>query len=133
MKRFLSGTSYLNIILTVIAILLALSVFGQQDRGMTPASSAWGQDMRTRSGFAPAGKSAPVDTSNVATVQDLAVAGAVSEVAAANREVASALRDLAKAVQDVGMNISRAMTAQRPGGTPSAQEPNRDIRVDVSR
>jgi hypothetical protein len=55
-------------------------------------------------------------------VQDLAVAGATSEVAAANREIASAIRDLAKAVQDVGGSLEKkpapaARAAMDSGGT----------------
>lgn len=131
MKTTWREQAYTNFILTLIAVLLAIWVLGPRSRNLDPAQPATAQDFSTRSssGFSSPGKSAPVDTSNVATVQDLAVAGATAEVAAANREIASAIRDLAKAVQDLGNNINRAMSSHKPAG--GAAAPSSDIQVQV--
>ncbi len=133
MKTYLSKAWYTNFILTVIAFLLGALVATLNWRGSSPASVAYAQEMPTRiSGFATPGKSAPVDTSNVATVQDLAVAGATSEVAAANREIASAIRDLAKAVQDLGSSLVRSLNAPKPAAG-AAMPQSGDLQVEVSR
>jgi len=133
MKTKMSVIWYTNFILTVIAALLAVLVLGPVWRNISAATPAYAQELPNRlGGFASPGKSAPVDTSNVATVQDLAVASATSEVAAANREIAAAIRDLAKAVQELGNSVSRAMSAPK-GGAPSAEVTPSDIRVEVGR
>jgi len=131
MKVYLTKRWYTNLVLTIIAVLLGLSLIGQHWRSFTAVNSAYAQELGSRmSGFSTPGKSAPVDTSNVATVQDLAVAGATAEVAAANREIASAIRDLAKAVQDLGANVSRAMSAPKSAAS-GGPDASRDIRVEV--
>ncbi|MGB9691345.1 MAG: hypothetical protein ACPL7D_04175 [Candidatus Sumerlaeaceae bacterium] len=132
MKAYFSKTWYTNFILTVIAFFLGLLVAGTQWRASSVLTPAYAQEMPTRiSGFANPGKSAPVDTSNVATVQDLAVANATSEVAAANREIAAAIRDLAKAVQDLGKTVTRSLSAPKTAGSAASQ--TGDIQVEVSR
>jgi hypothetical protein len=131
MKSYLTKRWYTNFILTVIAVLLGISCLSQYLKSVSICDKAYAQDFPARtSSFSSPGKSAPVDTSNVATVQDLAVARATSEVAAANREIASAVRDLAKAVQDLGANITRAMNAPKTQGATGSSS---DIRVEVGR
>ena len=132
MNKFMTKTWYTNFILTIIAILLGALVLTQQGRSnWHVASLGYAQELSSRSSsFSSPGKSAPVDTSNVATVQDLAVAGATSEVASANREIAAAIRDLAKAVQDLGNNVQRALSA--PKTAASGESSQSDIRVEVS-
>lgn len=133
MKTYLAKRWYTNFILTVIATLLAFLVLAQYGVRWQAASPAYAQETPSRlGGFASPGKSAPVDTSNVATVQDLAVAGATSEVASANREIAAAIRDLAKAVQDLGTNLQRALSTPKPASAGS-ESPQSDIRVEVGR
>ncbi len=130
MKSYLARRWYTNFILTVIAILFAASLLAQYGGRLSGTSTAYAQEMQPRlgAGFSAPGKSAPVDTSNVATVQDLAVAGATAEVAAANREIASAIRELAKAVQDAANSISRAVSpplatlASGRSGSPGLRE-----------
>ncbi|MCX7964242.1 MAG: hypothetical protein N2644_07180 [Candidatus Sumerlaea chitinivorans] len=101
-----------NLLLAIIALTLIVIAAQRANVPVSLQSSAWAQESdpwrdSRRTGFSSDTRSAPVDTSNVATVQDLAVARATSEVAAANREIASAIRELAKAVQDLGGKLSK--------------------------
>ena len=119
--RFSSG-SYLNFILTVVAVLLLAITL--QMYGLPLVSSARAQDRLPRNmgmdtvpataGESVARRAAPVDVSNIATVQDLAVAGATWEVASSNREIALAIRDLAEAVRGL------AALAPTGGAAPAA-------------
>jgi hypothetical protein len=109
MTSRLNNRAYLNFILTVIAVLLlALTLNAYR---VSIASSAHAQGRLSDIGFsspeATAGASvakraAPIDVSNIATTQDLAVAGATAEVASANREIAQAIRELALAIAGIG-------------------------------
>jgi len=123
MKMSWHTQTFTNLLLAVIAVTLIIIAAQRVNVPVSLHSSAWAQESdpwrdNRRTGFSSDARSAPIDTSNVATVQDLAVARATSEVAAANREIASAIRELAKAVQDLGSKLSKM--SQSPAASPAS-------------
>lgn len=115
MKTPVSPAAYTNAILTVIAIALVLLVVNAYR--VDVASPAQAQTMGSAFSSTSGRTSAPVDTSNVAQVQDTAVAGATREVADANRAIAEAIRELAKAVQTAGSAAKGTQPAATGTGT----------------
>lgn len=115
MKTPVSPGAYTNAILTVIAITLVLLVVHAYR--VDVASPVQAQTMGSAFSSTSGRTSAPVDTSNVAQVQDTAVAGATREVAEANREIATAIRELAKAVQSVGAKSAQPAATATTGGS----------------
>src|SRR5262245_15565124 len=104
MKNTFHTRWYTNVILTVIAVLLALGFI--RNHPVQLASSAYaGTDTSSRYQTSPTG--VKVDTS-IPQTQDLAVAAATHEVAAATQDIASSIRELAKSVEFVGSSLDRA-------------------------
>lgn len=124
MRKRLQARMYTNAILTVIALcLLALVI---HDYRLSVTSNAYaveqilGQPRTT--GYSAPGRSAPVDTTNVAQTQDTAVAAATSEVASANRDIAAAIRELAEGVKAAGAGMAKANAATLTApATPAAK------------
>ena len=90
----LDARSYMNLILVVIAALLALNLVAQQ-----PAQS--------RVGYTPEAE---------ATAQ---IAASVTQVAQANQQIAAALQDVAKAIGGAGDSISGAIRDSARGSASS--------------
>lgn len=115
-----AGRTYSNIVLTVIATLLAVHVMQQGPLSFVHQAQAQTQAVRDL---------------NIPATQDVAVAAATSEVAASNREIAAAIREIAVAVQGLGSSISaaaasnRAMNAANTGTAPAASPS--DISISV--
>lgn len=120
MGRALDSRSYTNFILTVIAVLLlALALHAYR---VSLTSNAFAQEPTPLiKRFATPGRGAPIDISNVAQTQDVAVAQATSEVAAANREIAVAINELGRSVQ--GLGASLAALAPRGAAVPAGAPP----------
>lgn len=139
MKQKLETRSYTNFILTVIAVLLlALTV---REYGIPMVSSVQAQD---EEGADATSRSRRISSSmidqTVPQQQDLAVAGATSEVAAANREIAQAIRELAKSVESAasemkadGATGSAAKAAKAPAARPAAPGPKPVVEVGPRR
>lgn len=121
MKSRLETRAYTNALLTVIALLLiALTIHAYKVSLSSPAyaqtrsevDERWGASTRqqpaTMGNTVITKRAEPVDVSNIAMVQDPAVAGATTEVAAANRDIAAAIRELATAVSAIGPAIGNA-------------------------
>ena len=124
MKSRFSTTAYLNSVLTVIAVLLlALTLNAYR---VPVASSAQAQERQVQfkePGAAPARPT--IDTTNIASTQDLAVASATGEVASANREIAQAIRELAEAVKGLSLGTGASASESPAASSSTGSEPSR--------
>lgn len=108
MKARLETRSYTNFVLTVIALLLAALTV--REYGIPLVSNLYAQDEEGQSAVSRtrAARTSSSTESSIPQQQDMAVAGATSEVAAANREIAQAIRELAKSVDSLGASMKSA-------------------------
>jgi hypothetical protein len=119
-----AGRTYTNVVLTVIATLLAVHVV--QQAPIHFVSDAHAQNRRT------------VADPSIPATQDVAVAAATSEVAAANREIAAAIRQVASSVDSLnngikalGNAMSTAASVRAASGSPAPSAS--DITIDVKK
>jgi acyl dehydratase len=117
-ERPSSGRIYTNVVLTVIASLLALQVVQQLPVGLVSPAQAQ--------------RASSTIDANIPATQDVAVAAATSEVAAANREIAAAIKSVADsmgtlsgALRASAAAASAPAAASRPAASPS------DINISV--
>lgn len=122
---------YTNFVLTVIAVVLIALALKAYQVGLTP--SAYAQMIQATpvtSNFS-SGRSAPLDLSNVAQTQDVAVAQATKEVAQANQQIATALVEMGKAIDTTGRGVTTGLQAvadaiaslSKPGGSAAVDAP----------
>jgi len=107
---------YTNLILTVIAVLVAVQQLGGLV-GTAQAQNNQANDLRkTATG-------AVIDTT-IPQTQDVAVANATADVAAANRDIAAAILELAAAVREGSGALQNAVNRPAPAvGAVSAPAP----------
>jgi hypothetical protein len=120
-----AGRTYTNVVLTVIATLLAVQAVQQSP--LSIVSEAQAQSTNRRAG---------TDTTIPAT-QDVAVAAATNDVAAANRDIAASIKQVASAIEGLGgamRSVAAAVTEARasaPKPATSAPANPSDISISV--